>query len=451
MTEILRNEHLVVAGNDSDGISKVWITPKLSASTIVVPLESNYSISSAYSEQSTRSRELTVESSYISNTTSQHHIFVPLENGVLNVTFMYNGSAAHDNQTITLVQPHKLYHFGNPCPPMCASLGIYRVRTSLYTLCASSSGVCTCQLRQSDTQQQHPTVLFDCYLLSHPNTNITVHRISDVLIFYLYRLRPQLIFALNKQIYQYDLLYHTDVQSILFLGNLNCQVVLRLQIVESKLLIYCVNNTLTEYDFNTEEPFQFNNRLYFPCSDTANFSVNLTNTENADIIYYRTGDTPHRLSQLGVNRWLFKFGECIMYEDHHLFLYTNQSNSLHLINSSMFMQLSLSTNNLYDRPLIVDERYVVTHDLGRQTTSVFDLQDISSPIITQQDTSFQLATVISNLSAIVEFEPTPRSTTTSPVNEEELIIGPPIGIAIAALTVLCLIVIGAIGLTWLCR
>ena len=60
LTEFLRNEHLVVVGNDLNGTSKMWITPRLSATsiTVTVPIGPDYSISFAYAEQSSRTREL---------------------------------------------------------------------------------------------------------------------------------------------------------------------------------------------------------------------------------------------------------------------------------------------------------------------------------------------------------------------------------------------------------
>ena len=476
-----------MAGNDSDGFAKLWITPKLFASTIVVPIGPNRSISSAFTEQSSRNRELLVESSYINNTTSLHHIFVPLENGVLNVTFMYNVTAAQDNETVTVVQPHKLYRFGNPCPPMCASLGVYKIRDSLYTLCASPSRVCRCKLSQ--TNQQHSTILLStrqCRLLSYPNSDVIVQQISDVVDYAPTRIGLHLLFALNRHIYRDDLIHGTDVMPIYFSNNLNCQIVLRLQIVKSKLLIYCANNTMLEYDFNTEYLSQFNNHLYFPCSETANFSVNLTNNElSADIHYYRMDNISHQFSPLQARQ--FMLGECIAYKGHHLFLYTDRGNNLHLINSSMLAPNNFSTSNQYARPLIIGERYVVTHNLSHQTTSVFDLQDIRTPIITQQDMPYQLATVISNLSTVIEIEPCTTSTpssivtlsptssysiavtrsiapskstvmptvvthsmTTSPIFEPEPVIWPPIAIAIAVI-ILCLSIGGSIGAVCYCR
>ena len=468
----------MAVGNDSDGVAKLWITSKLFASTITVPLGLNLSISSAYNEQSSRSRELLVESSYTSTTTSLHHVFVPLENGVLNVTFMYNGSAAQDNETITVVQPHKLYRFGNPCPHMCASLGVYRIRGSLYyTLCAGSSGICRCQLSQRN-QQQHIAIILlsNCRLLSYLiNTDIIVQRISDVLSFTPIRTQSHLLFTLNKYIYQDDLVDGTYVNPIPFSVSLNCQVVLRIQItVNSKLLIYCANNTMVEYDFNTDYRSQFNNHLYFPCSETAKFLVNLTNNENADVHYFRMDDIPQRFPRQ-VRR--FKLGECIEYEGHHLFLFTDWDNNLHLINSSMLTLYNISPSNQFARPLITGERYVVTYNPDNQTMSAFDLEDISSPIIIQQDIMpFQLATVISNLSMIVEIEPTPSSMVTfsptspysilapsisvtilvtdtmatSPEIEQELVIWPPIAIALAVIIVLCSGVVGTIGFIIYC-
>ena len=490
----------MVVGNDLNGTSKLWITPKLSAPsiTVTVPISPDYSISSAYSEQSSRSRELTVESSYISNTTSLHHVFVPLENGVLTVTFMYNGSAAQDvNETqITVVQPHTLYRFGNPCPHMCASLGVYKLRDSLYTLCASSSGVCRCKLSQIN--QQHSTILLstrECRLLLHPNTEsdnvtITVEQISDTVSYPPTRIGLNLLFALNNHIYQDALIYGTDDRPIHFSNSVNCQVVLCLQRFGSKILIYCANNTMVEYNFDNDHLSHFNNYLYFPCSDTANFSVNLTNNEYADIRYYKMDNAPQQFSQLQVTSRQFKFGECIEYEGHHLFLYTDWSNNLHLINSSMgtLQVYNFSTSSQYARPLIIGERYVITHSLDHQTTSIFDLQDIRSPIITQQDIlSHQLATVISNLSTVIEIEPisTPSSVvmtlsptssysiatsalvpsssvavttaimysmTTPPIHvtEPEVVIWPPIIIAIAII-ILCSSVGGAIGAVYCYR
>lgn len=476
LTEFLRNEHLVVVGNDLNGSSKMWITPKLSAPsvTVTVPIGPDYTVSSAYTEQSSRSRELIVESSYINNATSLHHVFVPLEDGVLNVTFIYNGSTAQDlgNETpITVVQPHTLYRFGNPCPRTCASLGVYRIRDSLYTLCASSSGVCRCKLSQINRRDS--MILLsrrECRRLVHPNTGITVEHISDVIAYLPSRVDLHLLFISNNFIYQDNLIYSVDELPIHFSDSENCQVVLRLQKFESKLLIYCANNTMVVYNFDTEALSQFNNHLYFPCSDTANFSVDLTNNEHADIHYY---NAPQQFSQLNTTSRHFKFGECIEYEDHHLFLYTDRSNNLHLLNSSMSalpVCMNISLGNQYVRPPIIHERYIITHSLDHQTTSVYDLKDVRSPIITQQDIMLhQLVTVVSNLSTVVNIEPTstlssiamtisptpshPIATstlaststvvttavtygmTTSPVHATEQVIWPPVLIAIAVLAI----------------
>ena len=488
----------MVVGKDLNGTSKVWIVPKLSAPSVTVttvPIGPDHVVSSAYTEQSSRSRELTVESAYISNETSLHHVFVPLENGILNVTFMYNGSAAQDigNETqITVVKPHTLYRFGAPCPRMCASLGANKIRDSLYTLCVSSSGICRCKLSQ--TNLQHSTILLstqECRLLSYPNADhdIIVEQVSDIVTYLPNRIELHLLFTLNNYIYQDDLIHgaHGDERPIYFSNSANCQIVLRLQkINESKLLIYCANHTMVEHNFITDHSFQFSNHLYFPCSDAANFTVNLTNSEHADIHYYRMDNIHRQFSRLQAGRE-FKFGECIEYENHHLFLYTDWSNTLRLINSSIHALpvYIVSTNDQYARPLIVGKQYIVTHSLDHQTTSVFDLQDTRSPIITHQDIMLlQLATVVSNLSIAIEIEPTTTTssaamtlsptpsystmfsisapatstavavttsvtydmTTSSPINltEPEVVIGPPIAIAMV-LIILCSSVGGTIG------
>ena len=465
----------MVIGSDSNGISKMWITPKISAPSqvaVTVPIGPDHAVSSAFSEQSSRSRELTVESSYSSDATSLHHVFVPLENGVLNVTFMYNGSAAQDiigteNETrITVIQPHILYRFGNPCPHMCASLGVYKTE-SLYTLCASSSGVCRCKLTQIN--QQNSTVFLssqECHLLLNPSTDIIVEQISDVVRYLPSRIGLHLLFASNNHIYQDDVIDGANVEPIQFSNSANCQVLFRLQkISESKFLIYCANNTMVEYNFDSAHASQFNNHLYFPCSATANFSVsvNLTNNRHADICYnYRVDG--RSFSQLQATSRQFKFGECIEYRDHHLFLYTDWNNNLHLMNSSMRAPPvhNISISNQHARPLIISGRYAITHSLNHQTTSVFDLdlQGIHPPIITQQDhiALLQLATVVSNLSTVIEIEPTRTpgpiassyyfgTTTSSSIREE--VIGSTIAIAIVIICCLC--VGGAIGVYYYYR
>ena len=483
LAEVLRNEHLVTVGNDSDGISKIWIVPRLSTSSpFVISLDSNFTVSSAYSAQSTKSRELTVISSYIGTSVSLHHLLVPLENSILNVTVKYNGSAGA-NETITVVRPHTLYRFpSSPCSHMCSSLGVHKIRGSLYALCASSTRICRCQLIPSNHQEHFDTtpLLSNCRLLLYPNADITVTRISDILSFSSIRNRPHLLFVLDKNIYQDNIVYDTAVLPIPFSTSPNCQVVLRLQIVESRLLIYCTNYTMVEYHFDEEHLFQSENHQYYPCSETANFSVNVTRNERADIHYQRlTDDSELRqqlLPPLGVSH--FKVGECITYDGHDLFLYTNldRSNNLHLINSScsIFIPHNFSTSNLYERPLTVAERYIMIHSPDDQSTYVLDLENIEMPIITLEDiVPFQLATVISNLSFTINIEPTPSLSRTSfrsdsvlmstatammptdetdpPFIEQETIIWPPILIAIVVIICLCVLINGAVLIVWQCR
>ena len=424
-TEILRkNEHLVVAGNDSDGMAKVWITSKLFASTITVPLDPNVSISSVYNEQSltSRNRELLVESSYISNTTSQHHIFVPLENAVLVATFAYNGSS-----NTGTAYPVSQLCVSSLCPSMsrCASLGVYRIGGALYTVCAGSSGICICGLTSDDADGQISYSSSNCRLLNQPlsrNDVINVHGISNIVIYRPHQFLGHLMFALNNYVYQTSPAHSTD--SHIYIEPGFCLAITRLQIVASKLLIFCTNNSyVLEYDIDVAEFLspQFNNHLYFPCSENMDFSVNLTNTE----IIYRTNNVPSQQSGLRIGR--FKFGECITHRNHHFFLYINtQNNSLHIVNSSMLTPYNLTegspigmcANNEYDRPVFIGERYIIAYDLGCQITSVFDLQDITSAIITQKSRPLLLATVISNISAII--------TTASAPPPEEFIIAPPI-------------------------
>ncbi len=416
----------MVAGNDSDGVTKLWIRSKLFASTLTVPL-ANSSISSAYSigEQSSKSRELTMESSYINTTTSQHHIFIPLESALLVATFVYNGSydsMVNSNQTDnpTLLRTSSL---SISCPSMsrCASLGVYRIHT-LYTVCASSNRVCICGLRTTDDSegQRLYTSATDCRLLDQPHSEIDVNKISNIVVYEPHRLGGILLFALNNRMHQIEPADRADHSRIIPAGCLAT----RLQIITSKLFIYCSNSPVVlEYDVNIDSflPPQFNNHLYFPCSETTDFSVNLTNTE----ISYRINDIPR--SQYGLRIGRFKFGECITHQNHHIFVYVNpQNNSLHILNSSdsTFTLHNLIKGNPlatceYARPLIIDERYIIAYDLGCQTTSVFDLQNITSPIIKEMDTPLQLAAVISNLSAIISIRPT---TTTASIPSSVMVV-----------------------------
>lgn len=400
----------MVAGNDSDGVTKLWITSKLFASTLTVPLM-NISISPAYGERSSKSRELTVESSYI-NSTSRHHIFIPLESALLIATFGMVNSTQIANQTLqrTLLSYSTLIL----CPSIsrCASLGVYRIYDTLYTLCASSSRVCICRLRRtiddSDGQRSY-TSATDCRLLDHPHGEIDVQKISNIVTYDSHRFNGILLFALNNRMYHVQPAQRTDISEGI---PSSCLAASRLQIISSKLFIYCTNNYLVEYDINIGSflPPQFNNHLYFPCSETTDFSVNLTNTE----ISYRTNDIPSDQSRVRIGR--FKFGECITHQNHYIFVYVSpQNNSLHILNSSMFTVHNLikatCMNNEYARPLIIDERYIIAYDLGCQVTSVFDLQNITSPIINETDRPLQLASMIFNLSAIISIRPT--ATTTS--------------------------------------
>ena len=400
----------MVAGNDSDGVTKLWITSKLFNSTITVPLV-NISISSAYSigEQSSKSRELTVESSYINSTTTRHHIFIPLESALLVATFVYNGMV-----NSTQIANPSTSSFLTLCPSMsrCASLGVYQIHATLYTLCASSSRVCLCGLRTSDDSDgqrlYYTSSAADCCLLDHLHGEIDVDKISNIVTYDSHRFNGILLFALNNRLHQVEPAHRTDTSEGIPSG---CLAASRLQIVSSKLFIYCTNNFLVEYDINIESFLlpQFNNHLYFPCSETTDFSVNLTNTE----ISYRINDIPSGQSVLRIGR--FMFGECITHQNHHIFVYVNpQNNSLYILNSSTFTVhnlikgnlLATCMNNEYARPLIIGERYIIAYDLGCQVTSVFDLQNVTLPIINETDRPLQLAALISNLSAVISIRPT---------------------------------------------
>ena len=433
----------MVVGNDSDGVTKLWITSKLFASTIIVPLDglNISSISSAYSEQSSKSRELTVESFYINNVTSRHHIFVPLESAVLVATFAYNGSEVlmvNEAQASGQTSPIQVWSLSTVCRSMsrCASLGVYKIGTALYTLCASSSEVCICELRMLDDSDGQMSSA-NCRLIDHPDDgviHVNVHEISNIVIYQPHRFIGQLMFFLNNYVYQTTPAHRADDH--IYIQLRYCLAVAHLQRVASKLLIYCTNNSyVLEYDIDSGDfvPPQFNNHLYFPCSESMDFSVNLINTE----ISYRTNEVPSQPSGLRIGR--FKFGECITHQNRHLFLYVNTH--LHVVNSNTFALYNLTEgtpsailcmNNEYTRPVFIGERYIIAYDLGCQTTSVFDLQSIDSPIITQSDRPLLLATVIFNISAIISIDPTIATTDSAPP-PEEFIIAPPIIVAVVIL------------------
>ena len=440
----------MVVGNDSDGAAKLWITSKLFTSTITVPLGPNISISSAYGEQSSRGRELMVESIRISNTTSRHHIFIPLESAVLVATFTYNGSSVF---TANPIQPAvNQSRISTLCQSMsrCTSLGVYKIGAAMYTLCASSSRICMCRLRASnysDNQKMY-TGATSCRLLNQPRNGIDVHQISNTVTYESHKFNGNLLFALDNYVYQITPVYNSD-GSILIPSNIfDCFVITRLQIIKSKLLIFCTNNSIVQYNMDTGDLdffSQLNNRLandlylHFPCSDSADFSVNVINTE----ISYGTNNAPISNRSSGLMLGRFKFGECITNQSHHIFLYINnaESNSLHIIvNSSLFTlhnltevqgtSLAMCVNNEYrSRPVIIGGRYIIAYNLGCRTASVFDLQlqDFTSPIITQRlrSNTLPLATIISNLSVMIDtIEPITANTNSVPQPEEFIIVLP---------------------------
>lgn len=447
----------MVVGNDSDGAPKLWIVSKLFASTINVSFDRNSdTISSAYSEHSLKRRELIVESLYNSTTISRHHIFIPLESAILVATFTYNGSVvnpvpdphAHVNRSRILTLCRSMSR--------CASLGVHKIGATLYTLCAGSSGICICGLRTSNDSdgQKWYTGATNCRLLDHPRNGIDVHQISNIVIYQSHKFNGNLLFALNNCVYETTPAYGVEriipIPSEIF----GCLVITRLRIIASKLIIYCTNNSVVHYNMDTgdlEFLPQFNNHmdLYFPCSDATDFSVNMASTE----ISYGMSD---RSSGLRIGR--FKFGACIVNQNHHIFLYINtRSNSLHIVNSSLFTlhnltegtSLAMCMNNEYydDRPLVIGERYIIAHDIGCHITSVFDVQDITSPIITRKNKPFLLATVISNLSAIINNGPTTATTASLPV-AEELVIAPPV-VVLLGIILFCSI-INIIALVVIC-
>ena len=398
-----------------------------------------------------------VESIRISNTTSRHHIFIPLESAVLVATFTYNGSSVF---TANPIQPAvNQSRISTLCQSMsrCTSLGVYEIGAAMYTLCASSSRICMCRLRASnysDNQKMY-TGATSCRLLNQPRNGIDVHQISNTVTYESHKFNGNLLFALDNYVYQITPAYRSDSFIPISSEISNCFVITRLQIIASKLLIFCANNSIVQYNMDTGE-LEFDLYLYFPCSETTDFSVNVTNTE----ISYGTNDAPISNRSSGLILGRFKFGECITNQSHHIFLYINnaKSNSLHIIvNSSLFTlhnltevqgtSLAMCVNNEYrSRPVIIGGRYIIAYNLGCRTASVFDLQlqDFTSPIITQRlrSNTLLLATVISNLSVVIDtIEPTTANTNSVPQPEEFIIAPPVVVLGIIIFTIFVAIII----------
>ena len=137
---VRKTEYLLVAGNGGDGRGKLWAKSRGMKTATVIPLGDEVQVSPACGPHPSRCRRLVVNSIYYDDGfTSNHTVFVPLQNGLCILELRYNGLAQFPSTLLSINhdQTMTLRYGQMNCPQDCTSLGVYKVRVQFYSLCAA--------------------------------------------------------------------------------------------------------------------------------------------------------------------------------------------------------------------------------------------------------------------------------------------------------------------------
>ena len=430
------------------------ITSKFRAVSNTVFSLDGQSLSSACGTHPSRCREVMVESETITNLTSKHTIFIPLENGLHLLQLLHDGNS---NQ-LSLHSQHTLTFSGINGVRNCSSLSPQRIGSLHYLPCVSTENLYICSLNinltvieQSSVQRCAP-MPFSIRMNEYTSlSNIILSNDASVsqqhLLFLFQNFLCRLYPVTNSLSVAYDFSSECSSASQLLLPSPK---------LESELLIYCRDRRSIVYNTNIDQIVshaQLDNVLY-PCSQSAEFIIHLTQT-TMDFSYKvsRDGSDVVKIFVSQTASSDFYSGICFDFGNHQIFAFLDRSNGVFMFNtaSENFTLLHRTQGcGVEDCELLLkyNNRYLVIRNRELRKVTVYDVID-GRVIITSDNDNFQLVGLIYNIQTVrvpttesPTMSTTTISTSESPTDSNNQ--APPSlgGGIIAAVVVIVIVIIG---------
>ena len=415
-TVTVTNEHLLTVGNDQLGNVILKITSMLDKSVTVFVLE-GLSLSPACGSHLSRCRTLTIESTAITNTTSKHTVFIPLENSVALLELTHNGI----NSALSISSQHTLSFSGISGNRNCSSLTVKQIGSRHYLPCVSDEGLYLCMLDVNTTDIEQSTVercqrMLDISLIGYES-------LSDVILSadaMAPSFRQQLLFLLQSALYR----YHPFTNLLSFVNDFSslCSSVdqlLRSPKMNSELLLYCRARTSIVYNTDYDQIVSLGllENVQYPCSPSAEFIIHLTQNQ-MELSYKTTGNANVTVKIFSSTTASddFHSGACFTLGSDSLFAFTDRRTGVLVFNTtseSFTLLPGTKSCGAVGCELLLDynDQYLVVRNRLQQRLAVYDILRRGQMIITLSNTTSRLVGLIHNIR--VQNVPTTAPSTTS--------------------------------------
>ena len=411
----LRNELLLAAGNEpGNGRGKVWYTSRYDKNATVVDLGGSRVSSACGVRHPSRCRDLFVNSTRHGDYLSSHAVFLPLDRGFYVVEIAHNGSASGPNYTSHQSFVVEMSPF---CPLNCTSLGLFKVGVHYYSVCATLfERMCTCQLDRNENSADY--FLRSCQTYHLVGTGSILSEISNIVSSTNPRQRF-IYFFVGSVLFYVNPVYGS---SRILINNV-CPSVSHLTLEGHNLYIYCTNLVSAVYNLNDGTSFFTRpNQLFYPCSPTANVTINLGIADRVSNLIYTSEDAEMPAVLPSMSQ--FEFGMCFTLRNNstHTFLYLDRNNGVYIFNitTSEFFHVNNTQGCLVDRcqwPQLFNNRYLAVRECNPDSLAVFDIESAQTPILKLSQVSYLVAVVIDDtlISQLPEMDSASHTTNPSPV------------------------------------
>ena len=402
---------LLVAGNEPGNGSvraRVLLKSTLQEETTVIDLPDHQVSSACGLRYPSRCSNLTVESTRHNDQVSSHVAFIPLEDGIFILKVTHNGSALGDSNYISyeVLPPIKL---GQDCfnpTTNCTSLGIFKIRSSLYSLCVSSSSeMCSCQI---DVRDNSDYFVKNCQV--YPFFRLSKDQISNVVVFQ----RQQSLFYFFVENYLFNINLDTGSHGQVFdYDNMDCLSVDRLILVDYTLYIYCTNvSAIYHLNNGTLTDSSERRKFVYPCSAADNVEVNLN--ETTTLTYSSQDGSKVTVGLAGSGN--FVTGKCFIYRGSVAFLYLRETDGVYLFDRMKNETFLISNTSEFlmnqnrHVPLVFSNMYFAIQSGDVDSLSLYDIRNIQTPLLSLYPVPQRI--VVAFVSDLNVTLPTPAVTST---------------------------------------
>ena len=351
-----------------------------------------------------------VESSKLSNLTSMHTVFIPLENGLQLLQVEHDGTS---NELILNSQHTVSFSAMNGIATRCSALNAHKIGSVYYLPCVNMESLYVCALNVNltgisesniDTCEQMPFYLGNTGYSSLSNiilfndTSVTRQHLLFLLQNYLYRFYP-----VNRRllpVYDFSSLCSSTIRQLLLSPKVN-----------NELLLYCSDRTSIVFSSDNERivnPPEIEN-VQYPCSQSAEFIIHLSQPV-MDFSYKVTtsGNDVVKIFESRTTSNDFYSGVCFELRDGHIFAYVEQTLGVYLFNSTTANFTILPGTQGCSNPdcellLKYDNRYLILRNREQKRITVYDVIE-SKAVITSSNATFRLVGLITDLQVVISAE-----------------------------------------------